>query len=357
MISKPDTTLVVIAKNEQRCIERCLTSAAPYVSKMIVLDTGSTDDTISIATKCGAEVFSTEWKNDFSLARNTALDIAESEFNLILDADEWIISIDKTINLSNTPAGSLGLVSIISEGESFGEKQFGNSWIPRLLPRGVRYRGKIHEQPFSSAPRVKLPIKIGHDGYTSAVMSTKKGRNLQLLIESLKNNPNDPYTLYSIGKEYEFDKQIEKACASYEKAISLINIDVPFQLDLDYRLLCTLLELGRLEECLIYSSKIMEKYTQTPDYFFILGYIFLEGAKRDNENAKNYWLPRAEESWKRCLEIGEQPDLSEAVFGRGSFLAARNLSVIFEIVGDEKNAKYYRSLYQQPALLHKSSED
>ena len=150
MTFQTGTALVVIAKNEQRCIARCLESAAQYVDRIVVLDTGSTDETVSIAKRCGAAVHHASWKNDFSYARNLALDIANSEFNLIIDADEWIISVEKTLNLRTLNPRELGLVSILSEGESGREKQIQNSWITRLLPHGVRYRGKVHEQAISN---------------------------------------------------------------------------------------------------------------------------------------------------------------------------------------------------------------
>ena len=66
--------LVLIARNEERCIARCLASARAHVDEMIVLDTGSTDATREIAARCGARVLSAAWPDDFSAARN--LDLA-----------------------------------------------------------------------------------------------------------------------------------------------------------------------------------------------------------------------------------------------------------------------------------------
>ena len=65
--------LTMIVKNEARSLARCLDSVAPWVDKMIVLDTGSTDDTIAIARAHGAEVYERRWTNDFAAARNAAL--------------------------------------------------------------------------------------------------------------------------------------------------------------------------------------------------------------------------------------------------------------------------------------------
>ena len=84
--------LVMIARNEARCIGRCLESVAPWVDQMIVLDTGSSDQTIAIARSLGAEVYHFNWCDDFSAARNAALDHSRADWNLVLDADEWLIS-------------------------------------------------------------------------------------------------------------------------------------------------------------------------------------------------------------------------------------------------------------------------
>lgn len=65
MNAVPSISLVVIARNESRCMERCLLSAKRFVDRIVVLDTGSTDDTISIATSCGAEVHQATWGQVF----------------------------------------------------------------------------------------------------------------------------------------------------------------------------------------------------------------------------------------------------------------------------------------------------
>jgi hypothetical protein len=58
-------------------------------------------------------------------------------------------------------------------------------------------------------------------------------------------------------------------------------------------------------------------------------------------------LPMAESSWLRSLEIGERPDLEGAVRGRGSFLAAHNLAVLHDVLGNRERAEHYRALAAQ----------
>src|SRR5690349_20790912 len=82
--------LVMIVRDEAARIARCLDSARPLVDDIVVLDTGSRDDTAAIARVHGARVFAFDWCDDFAAARNAALDYSGADWNLVLDADEWI---------------------------------------------------------------------------------------------------------------------------------------------------------------------------------------------------------------------------------------------------------------------------
>ena len=90
-MSKPpdlSLSLVLIAKNEASVIARCLDSASSIASEMIVVDTGSSDETVAIAQSCGAWVINFPWCDDFSAARNAGLEAACGRWILVLDADE-----------------------------------------------------------------------------------------------------------------------------------------------------------------------------------------------------------------------------------------------------------------------------
>ena len=64
--------LVMIVRDEARCLERCLASARPWVDEMVMLDTGSIDATVQIAQDCGARVHHFTWIDDFAAARSIA---------------------------------------------------------------------------------------------------------------------------------------------------------------------------------------------------------------------------------------------------------------------------------------------
>src|SRR5690348_3827247 len=81
-------SLCMIVKNEEKYLERCLKSVEGVVDEIIIVDTGSTDQTTEIAEKFGAKILRYQWNDDFSSARNYSLKNAKCDWILILDADE-----------------------------------------------------------------------------------------------------------------------------------------------------------------------------------------------------------------------------------------------------------------------------
>src|SRR3989304_469377 len=81
-------SLCLIVKNEAKMLPRCIDSFQESFDELIVVDTGSSDDTIKIAESLGAKTFCFEWKNDFSKARQFAFDQATSDMILWCDADD-----------------------------------------------------------------------------------------------------------------------------------------------------------------------------------------------------------------------------------------------------------------------------
>ena len=337
--------LVVIARDEANCIRACLESAATCVDRMIVLDTGSRDDTATIAEECGASVFHYTWSDDFAAARNAALDHSPADWNLVLDADEQLTG--GTGHLAGDSLGStpfLGLVPVASEFDLQDEIETAVSWLPRLLPAGVRYAGRIHEQPGTDLPRRRLPLEVRHTGYRQAQLEHKQGRNRALLLKMLADSPADAYLLYQTGKDFEVYQQFDEAVQYYEQALEHVAPDALFRHDLVLRMIYALKRAGQLEQGIRFAEIEMPNWQHSPDYFFALGDLMLDWATRNPAQAVQEILPIVESSWSRCLEIGEQPELEGAVRGRGSYLAAHNLSVLYDGLGNTQLATHYREL-------------
>src|SRR5579884_571049 len=81
-------SLTMIVKNEAATLGRCLASARDLVDEIIVLDTGSSDNTKGIAAQLGARVFDFAWCDNFAAARNESIRYATGQWLLWLDADE-----------------------------------------------------------------------------------------------------------------------------------------------------------------------------------------------------------------------------------------------------------------------------
>src|SRR5215469_8478565 len=84
-------SLCMIVRNEERFLADALESVRGVVDEINIVDTGSTDSTVEIATRYGANVVHRTWCNDFSWARNEALAMATRRWILVLDADERLL--------------------------------------------------------------------------------------------------------------------------------------------------------------------------------------------------------------------------------------------------------------------------
>ena len=346
--------LVMIARNEARCIGRCLESVAPWVDQMIVLDTGSSDQTVAIARSFGAEVYLFNWCDDFSAARNTALDHSRADWNLVLDADEWLISGGPLLRAVSqqkqdfadqnfADQNFVGAVLVESSFDNNQRKDESACWLTRLLPKAVRFTGAVHEQPVHSHPRRQLDIRVGHDGYENEQLQRKQGRNQALLQQALIAHPDDPYLHYQTGKEFEVAHGFSQACSHYRAALSRCGSEQPWHHDLVVRMLFCLKMTGQFEEGLTLAQQMQARYTTSPDYYFVLGDLLLDMALSQPDQAAHS-LGLIEQCWLTCLELGERPEWEGSVKGRGSFLARHNLHVFYTSIGATDKASLYTPL-------------
>lgn len=336
--------LVMIARDEAHAIARALQSARPHVDRMIVLDTGSTDDTAAIAAIAGAEVHAFTWIDDFSAARNAALAHSDAAWNLVLDADEWIEA--GTQALAELPAAGgdyLGLVRLNNRSDTPGQEA-ASGWLPRLLPRGIHYEGRVHEQPLGVSRSQRTALVLGHDGYTAANLERKAGRNEALLMAELQAAPQDAYLWYQLAREHQVRGRPPQAALCFAEALRLAPVETPWRHGLVVRALTAFKTAGQLDEALELAGAEIDRWPASPDFYFALGDLYLECANLAPDRALADFLPIVESSWKRCLEIGEQPALDGSVPGRGSHMAAHNLAVFYETLGQKALAAEHRAL-------------
>lgn len=336
--------LVMIVKNEAACLERCLASAVGKVDKTIVLDTGSTDASVDIARRMGATVQHFAWSDDFAAARNAALDLSDADWNLVLDADEWIVSGQEDLRRLSADA-FIGQIAVTSSFDNAGARGLSTEWISRLLPRGVRYIGRVHEQPDSPLlPRRHIGLHVQHDGYLPHLLAAKKGRNEILLKTALEERPDDAYLLYQLGKDCSVYERYDDAAGYFFQALALSSDLDAFRHDLVVRALFTLKKAGLHEKAIELASSELEHWQHSPDYFFCVADVFLDWALIRPDQAETELLPIVESALLKCIAIGDQPMLTGSVVGRGSYLAAHNLAILYENTGRNREAAYYKAL-------------
>lgn len=191
-------SLALIARDEESVIARCLESAKSIADELIVVDTGSVDSTREIARNAGASVIDFPWVDDFSAARNTALEAATCRWILVLDADEYLpaSSANAIRTLLAETRESLRAFHLLNKSSSDEGRTGVVGKIVRLFPNrpDVRYEWPVHEQVVTSLRRAKIPIhdteiEIIHTGYTNAEVNLKKQtRNLRILDSFLSSN-------------------------------------------------------------------------------------------------------------------------------------------------------------------------
>lgn len=342
MEQKKTLGLVMIVKNEERCLDKCLKAVRNIVDAIYITDTGSTDKTLEIAKKYKAHITHFNWVNDFSAARNFSLEQSECDWNLVLDADEYLIEgrrkdLDKF--LQNTE--SLGFIGRIdSYRESDGELSKSKTFIPRIIPKGVKYRGAIHEQVDSELPGVMVPLTFDHDGY---LQEGKGERNLEILSEQLKQNKNDPYILYQISKTLWLLKKYEEADKYFSEFYKFSkNIKANYREVGVISYLYNLLDLKKFDDGLNLINNEKNNLKNSPDFYFACGIFYMQMVLSDVQKYMNYFL-EIEKSYLKCLEIGENKN-HEGVLGCGSFKASYNLGVFYEVTGNVAKAKEYYQL-------------
>ncbi len=221
----------MIVKNEEENIERALSWGKGIVSEQIVVDTGSTDQTMEIARRMGAKVYEFPWINDFAAAKNYAISKAKYEWIAFLDADEYFSHEDAqkllyyVKGLQNTSYDNLmtSLVNLDRRGNIM--SVITQCRIFRNLPN-LRYEGKIHEHLIMTdessivTADASKELTICHTGYAKG--EQKRIRNRSLIKAELLKNPNDYRMLGYLGSDYHESKQYEKAEQTLRKALSLI---------------------------------------------------------------------------------------------------------------------------------------
>ena len=196
-------TACYIVRDDAVHLRKSIESLRLQVDELIVLDTGSQDDTADAAKACGAAVYHWAWQDDFAAARNAALAHVTGDWIVFIDADEYFSletrnHLRAVIEEADCTDGEVLLIPWHNIDETT-EETLLDSYAPRIFRRreGRHYMGRIHEElreADGTAPPSKIItpecLTLVHTGYSHALTREKGERNLRLLLKEMEQSDN-----------------------------------------------------------------------------------------------------------------------------------------------------------------------
>ncbi|MBI4929106.1 MAG: glycosyltransferase [Anaerolineae bacterium] len=237
----PSISLVMIVRNESAVLARCLDSVKDMVSEMIIVDTGSTDDTVEIAQSYGAKVFHYPWDDDFAAARNESLKHATGEWCMMMDADNWLDPEERNKMLWAVTSDKAD-VFLCKQMDWNSDTTWRGSPQARLFRnrKELRYRSALHENLVPSAIKAGMrvgmtDIRVNHVKYAidAQRLRKKRERNVVVLNKALAKEPDNLEYRVLIGTAYDELGEPDKAFAMLEAI--LLNLPDKYVPDLHLR--------------------------------------------------------------------------------------------------------------------------
>jgi hypothetical protein len=153
--------LLMIAQNEAAYIGAALESVQSLVDEAVVVDGGSTDDTVEIAERFGAKVVHRPFSDDFAAQRNVGLDALSTPLAFMLDADE-VITPGLSLLLADAAATSDAEMVFVPR-LNLVTDEVDHVWgwpdmQARMFPSGLRYEGRLHEKVVGWRTRLDFPL-------------------------------------------------------------------------------------------------------------------------------------------------------------------------------------------------------
>jgi tetratricopeptide (TPR) repeat protein len=230
-MSQPLLSASMIVRNEERHIERCLTSIRDIVDEIVVVDTGSTDRTPEIARDLGATVSEFPWCDDFAAARNVALERSKGRWVFYVDADEAV---------QPDAAARGALEKVLARRRNVGvyvmlQTRIGYTpyWEMRIFRNApsVRFQGIIHETIWPALETYRFTrmgrydystLYLEHIGY-EGTQDHKYARNLPLLERAIEINPKHIYCRHHLGRIHLGMGNEDEARAAWQAAIDIVR--------------------------------------------------------------------------------------------------------------------------------------
>lgn len=288
-------SVCIIAKNEERNLQRCLESIKGIADEVILVDTGSVDNTISIAEKYDAKVIKFPWQNNFSFARNKALEMASKDWILCIDCDEaldssQIYEIKSFLSNSSTLGFRLKLINIIDN------KAYEGKYILRIIKNnsGFYYSGKINEILLNSTYKdsyfneiINLEFLIYNFGFdfTKKSLSERCNRNIDIYLSYNEDEKNYLYYYY-IGNEYYLLGKYNLATNNYLKALNS-NDNIYINSYITFLLIKCYYDMKNYNEAIFFGKSFSVRYNLIREVFLSLSECYEKIG--DTDKSKEYY--------------------------------------------------------------------
>lgn len=315
----------MIVKDEEGCIKRCLDSVRNLVDEIVIVDTGSKDQTIEICRSYKAKVFFYHWDNNFAAARNFGLKKVKGEWILWLDADEEVARAGRELLsdcslFKDYDAFSVPLINFY--GEQVNNDEIVQIAQPRIFRnhQGFQFENKIHEWlNLSKAYAMErvgfIDLKIYHYGYMDARIEHKQKyeRNINLLLQELAEDKDNAWAHYYLATEYYRRRKYKEAFEQVNQSIKLfLNLGVIPPPSMLYSLKYSILiQTESWDGAWPGIRSAVQMFPDYVDLIFYMGIILFQ----------KKMIQEALDSFTECIELGENNLDYLTTKGFGSFRA------------------------------------
>lgn len=339
-------SVCIITKNECEKLKKCLSRLAPCGFELVVADTGSRDGTLEMVKEYTESLYEFAWIDDFAAAKNYAIQKAANDMVLVVDSDEYLCSgsVEAFRILAAQNTDKVGRLKRIEKyTNNAGEYTESISGTSRVFDRRkFHFEGRIHEQVVPGSvfgeegpvldhyDTYETGLVFEHDGYEGSKEERQKKaeRNIALLLQALKEAPEDTYLLYQTAKGYYMANRPEKAVEYFERAISgRVDPRLEWVIDMVETYGYALLDTKQYQRA-IQLEGVYEEFCGSADFVFLMGLIYMNNGEFDQGVSQFLKATKMKNAKTR---------------GVNSYKAFYNIGVILECTGRVEEAiTYYR---------------
>lgn len=330
-------SLCMIVKDEELTLRRCLESVKDIVDEIIIIDTGSKDNTKEIAYEFTNKVFDFIWCDDFSKARNYSFSKATKEYIMWLDADDVILEKDR-IKLKHLKENLDNNIDIVMLKYDLNLDSNGTPALSyyreRILKRekGYKWKSPIHEVIELKGNILKKDISITHK--KEKIHDPK--RNLKIFENMIKNNIElDPRQTFYYARELYYNEEYDKSIQYFTNFLNNENGWIENKISACLDLYHLYIKLNDENTALEYLFKSFRFDTPRAEICCNIANYFLN---KNNFNVAIFWYKEA------SIKIYDPSKGGFYIKDCYDFLPYIGLCICYDRLGEHDIANYYNDL-------------